>query len=90
LRRSPLTNLPRHNEALHDFGGSPHAIPWEDGGETNADNLNAICSRHHHGKHEAGWQPERQPDDSVQWTSPTGHTYVQEPATYPIDRTTDP
>jgi 5-methylcytosine-specific restriction endonuclease McrA len=65
-----------------------HAIPWEEGGETNADNLNAICSRHHHAKHEAAWRPERQPDGSTKWTSPTGHTYVEEPATYPIDRTT--
>jgi hypothetical protein len=65
-----------------------HAIPWEDGGETNADNLNAICSRHHHGKHEAGWQPERQPDGSMEWKSPTGHRYREQPATYPVDRTT--
>jgi hypothetical protein len=65
-----------------------HAIPWEDGGETNADNLNAICSRHHHAKHEAGWEPERQPNSSIEWTSPTGHRYVEEAATYPIDRTT--
>ncbi len=67
-----------------------HTIPWEDGGETNEANLNAICSRHHHAKHEAGWQPERQPDGSLQWTSPTGHQYREEPATYPIDHTTDP
>jgi hypothetical protein len=66
-----------------------HAIPWEDGGETNAENLNAICGRHHHGKHEAGWEPERQPDGSIEWTSPTGHRYVEEAATYPIDHTTD-
>jgi hypothetical protein len=65
-----------------------HAIPWEEGGETNADNLNAICSRHHHGKHEAGWEPERQPDGSLEWTSPTGHRYREQPATYPVDRTT--
>jgi hypothetical protein len=65
-----------------------HAIPWEEGGETNAENLNAICSRHHHGKHEAGWEPERQPDGSIEWRSPTGHRYVEEAATYPIDHTT--
>ncbi len=64
-----------------------HAIPWEEGGHTNEANLNAICSRHHHAKHEAGWQPERQPDGSIEWTSPTGHTYVEPPASYPIDRT---
>ncbi len=67
-----------------------HQIPWEDGGETNEANLNAICSRHHHAKHEAGWQPDRQPDGTIQWTSPTGHRYREKPATYPIDHTTDP
>jgi hypothetical protein len=25
---------------------------------------------------------------SIEWTGPTGHTYVEPPATYPIDRTT--
>jgi hypothetical protein len=66
-----------------------HAIPWEDGGETNAENLNAICSRHHHGKHEAGWQLNRRPNGSMEWTSPTGHRYVEEAATYPVDQTSD-
>ncbi len=67
-----------------------HQIPWEEGGETNEANLNAICSRHHHAKHEAGWQPDRQPDGTLEWTSPTGHRYREAPATYPIDHTTDP
>ncbi len=66
-----------------------HQIPWEDGGETNEANLNAICSRHHHAKHEAGWQPDRQPDGTIEGTSPTGHRYREESATYPIDHTTD-
>jgi hypothetical protein len=64
-----------------------HEQPWEHGGETSAQNPNAICSRHHHAKHDAGWQPERQPDATIEWTSPTGHRYVEEPAVYPIDRT---
>ncbi|PZS30115.1 MAG: hypothetical protein DLM58_14375, partial [Pseudonocardiales bacterium] len=38
-------------------------------------------------KHEAGWQPERLPDGTIEWTSPTRHKYRDEPATYPIDRT---
>ncbi len=64
-----------------------HAVPWERGGETNEANLNALCCRHHHCKHDAGWTPERLPDSSIQWTSPTGHKYIQPPAVYPIDRT---
>ena len=46
-----------------------------------------LCCRHHHCKHQAGWTPQRLPDGSIEWTSPTGHTYVEPPATYPIDRT---
>jgi Domain of unknown function (DUF222) len=64
-----------------------HKLPWERGGETNVANLNALCCRHHHCKHEAGWTPERLPDGSIEWTSPTGHKYVEPPAVYPIDRT---
>ncbi|MDT4980426.1 MAG: hypothetical protein QOG07_2305, partial [Pseudonocardiales bacterium] len=29
-------------------------------------------------------------DGSIQWTSPTGHTYLEPAATYPIDQTTHP
>jgi len=64
-----------------------HRRPWEQGGATNQANLDALCSRHHHGKHDAGWTPKRLPDDSIEWTGPTGHKYVEEAATYPIDRT---
>ncbi|MDT4984925.1 MAG: hypothetical protein QOF95_2415, partial [Pseudonocardiales bacterium] len=34
--------------------------------------------------------PRRLDDGSIQWTSPTGHTYLEPAATYPIDHTTDP
>ncbi len=67
-----------------------HATPWHDGGHTNDTNLNAICPRHHRAKHDAGWQPQQQPDHTIAWTSPTGHRYVEPAATYPIDRTTQP
>jgi hypothetical protein len=64
-----------------------HREAWECGGATCAFNLDALCPRHHHGKHEAGWTPERTSDGDLEWTSPTGHTYRKEAATYPIDRT---
>ena len=44
----------------------------------------------HHAKHDAGWRPKRLEDGSTEWTSPTGHRYVEPPATYPLDHTTDP
>jgi hypothetical protein len=66
-----------------------HIKPWNRNGETNEPNLLSLCCRHHHSKHNAGWTPRRLDDGSIQWTSPTGHTYLEEPATYPIDRTSE-
>ena len=54
-----------------------HQQPWEQGGETSEQNLNTLCSRHHHAKHEARWMPERTPDGSIRWTAPTCH--IEEP-----------
>ncbi len=42
-----------------------------------------------HAKHQAGWLPQLLPDGTIEWTSPTGHTYRDEPATYPVDRTVE-
>ncbi|MEO8888095.1 MAG: DUF222 domain-containing protein [Jatrophihabitantaceae bacterium] len=64
-----------------------HVRAWEDGGQTNTANLTVLCCRHHHGKHEAGWQLSRLPDGSIEWTSPTGHVYLVPASTYPIDTT---
>ena len=53
-----------------------HIRPWDEGGETEPDNLTALCARHHHLKHDGGWVNERDPSTgTVTWTSPTGHRY---------------
>jgi hypothetical protein len=62
-----------------------HRTPWQRGGTTSATNLDTLCCRHHHAKHETGWTPNRLPDGTINWTSPTGHHYTEPPATYPID-----
>jgi hypothetical protein len=67
-----------------------HREAWECGGTTCAFNLDALCVRHHHAKHEAGWQPRRLPNSDLEWVSPTGHRYLKEAATYPIDQTLHP
>jgi uncharacterized protein DUF222 len=56
-----------------------HDQPWGDGGETNSDNVSALCARHHNAKHHAGWQVKHRHDGSSAWTSPTGHRYVVPP-----------
>jgi uncharacterized protein DUF222 len=52
-------------------------------GPTHPSNLKCLCRFHHLLKTfwngAAGWRDRQLPDGTVQWTSPTGHTYV----TYP-------
>lgn len=64
-----------------------HVHDWDDGGQTNADNLAPECPRAHHLKHDAGWTVRLRDDGTVEWTSPTGRTYEKPPETYPVDRT---
>jgi Domain of unknown function (DUF222) len=70
-----------------------HLEPWAAAGrhgDTTADNLHAVCGRHHHLKHKAGWQVTRTDTGETDWTSPTGHRYSKPAAQLPIDHTADP
>ena len=49
---------------------------------TSADNLSALCKRHHLAKHQAGWRLHRQFDGTYSWTAPTGHQYRSGPQPY--------
>ena len=52
-----------------------HAIPWEEGGRTSADNLGALCRRHHNLKTHGGWKVINQANGACTWISPTGQEY---------------
>ena len=52
-----------------------HAIPWNEGGTTSANNLGSLCRRHHNLKTHHGWQLINQPDGACTWISPAGHKY---------------
>lgn len=52
-----------------------HAIPWDKGGETNPENLGALCRRHHRLKTHGGWKITSNPDGSCTWKSPYGREY---------------
>ena len=52
-----------------------HAQSWESGGATSAQNLGALCRRHHRLKTHGGWQLESKSDGSCVWTSPEGKNY---------------
>ena len=66
-----------------------HTIDWAHGGTTCPANLMPLCQRHHHLKHNGGWQLRRLENDTVRWTTPTGHTYDRPPPdSLPLDTTT--
>jgi hypothetical protein len=67
-----------------------HVLDWQYGGTTTPANLHPLCARHHHLKHEAGWQVSRAPDATTTWTSPTGHPWPRPPDELPRDTTSDP
>ena len=67
-----------------------HLHPYQTGGTTETCNLQRLCPRHHHAKHDAGWTTTGNPNHTLTWTSPTGHHYQTDPGELPIDHTTDP
>lgn len=64
-----------------------HILDWQYGGATTPSNLQPLCERHHHLKHDAGWSVHREPDGTTVWTSPTGNTYARPPDELPPDTT---
>ncbi len=50
-----------------------HVKPWDDGGETNVDNLVSLCRRHHVLKTIGTWQYELLPNGDTVWRLPSGH-----------------
>jgi hypothetical protein len=55
-----------------------HLIPFPRG-STSAENLHALCRRHHALKHDGGWQVSSGPGQSLTWTSPLGATATSYP-----------
>ena len=56
-----------------------HTIPYDpDGppGQTNPDNLAALCRRHHRAKTLGLWRYVRTPDGAYLWHGPYGITYL--------------
>jgi hypothetical protein len=95
---APIARLVRLQQQTCTFPGCrhratncelDHLVPWPRGA-TRATNLQPLCPRHHHLKHEVGWQPTKEPDGTTTWTSPSGHTYGRPPDALPRDTTTGP
>jgi len=59
-----------------------HAIPYDQGGRTDACNAGARSRRCHQVKQMRGWKVTQPRPGWHEWTTPTGRTYVQEPWRY--------
>lgn len=56
-----------------------HTVDHALGGETIAENLAHLCRRHHSLKHASAWKVRHVGRGSLEWTSPSGRTYVDSP-----------
>ena len=59
-----------------------HAVPYDQGGRTDACNAGARSRRCHQVKQTPGWMVTQPKPGWHVWTTPTGRTYVQEPWRY--------
>lgn len=64
-----------------------HVIAWHQCQVTHPDNLQPLCARHHHLKHDTTWRVHRHGDGTTTWTAPSGHTYARPPDELPRDTT---
>ncbi|SFS17764.1 HNH endonuclease [Microbacterium sp. cf046] len=56
-----------------------HTHAAADGGETDIENLAHLCRRHHTLKHASAWRVRQLGGGTLEWTSPTGLTYIDIP-----------
>jgi hypothetical protein len=61
-----------------------HIVPFN-GRNTVLENLQCLCARHHHLKHEAGWQVRRGTDGVTEWRSPTGRGFRTIPTRWAVE-----
>jgi hypothetical protein len=59
-----------------------HAVPYDQGGRTDACNAGARSRRCHQVKQTPGWKVSQPRPGWHEWTTPTGRTYVQPPWRY--------
>ncbi len=59
-----------------------HTHDWALGGPTDAENLAHLCQRHHTQKQFTRWKVRQLPGGVLEWTSPTGRIYTDEPLPY--------
>ena len=71
--RFPTCGLP---PAAQDLD---HTIDAAYGGPTEEGNLGGLCRRHHVLKHQTAWKVKQRGAGVLEWTSPTGASYIDKP-----------
>ncbi|KJL33535.1 HNH endonuclease signature motif containing protein [Microbacterium azadirachtae] len=71
--RFPTCGLP---PAAQDLD---HTIDAAYGGSTEEGNVGGLCRRHHVLKHQTAWTVKQRGAGVLEWTSPTGATYIDKP-----------
>ena len=71
MARDRTCRFPGCRRPAH-FTDIDHSQSWEEGGETNRENLGLLCRRHHRLKTHGGWRLESKSDGACTWTSPQG------------------
>jgi len=66
-----------------------HTHDFARGGKTTVDNLECLCEAHHVMKHQSGWRIRQLCGGVVEWTSPTGEVYTDEPPSRVVFRDLD-
>jgi hypothetical protein len=56
-----------------------HTIDWVKGGPTDARNMCCLCRKHHTLKHASGWTVRQLGGGRLEWTSPLGKVYIEDP-----------
>jgi hypothetical protein len=59
-----------------------HTHDYALGGATDVGNLSHLCQRHHTQKQFTRWKVKQLPGGVIEWTSPMGRVYVDEPLPY--------
>lgn len=57
-----------------------HTVDAQFDGPTSYDNLAHLCRRHHSLKHASAWTVRQRPGGVLEWTSPSGRSYEDTPA----------
>jgi hypothetical protein len=66
-----------------------HTVDWADGGSTDIRNLACFCRRHHTLKHATDWTVRQLPGGTLEWTSPAGRAYLDDPPPRVVFRPSD-